>query len=61
MGYLLGGAAGMTARFQRIPVTLIAQVGYETAPIIRNLIGNTYDSGGPSFVIGFRLRLGDDQ
>jgi hypothetical protein len=61
VGYMLGGAAGMTARFQRVPVTLFAQAGYDVAPVIHNLIGDTLDSGGPSFVIGFRIRLGDDR
>ena len=57
-GYVLGGAAGVTVRLPR-RVTLFAQGGWETAPIIHDLIGDTHDSGGPSFVLGARVRLGD--
>jgi hypothetical protein len=59
-GYVLGGAVGMTARLPR-RITLFAQGGWTYAPIIHDLIGDTHDSGGPSFVLGARLRLGDDR
>ncbi len=59
-GYVLGGALGVTARFPRV-VTVFAQGGYDYAPLIHNLIGDTLDSGGPSFVLGLRFRMGDDQ
>jgi len=60
VGYVLGGAGGMTVRFRRF-ATLFAQAGYEHAPTISNLIGDTHDSGGPSAVLGLRIRLGDPQ
>ena len=60
MSYVVGGAAGMTVRFPRF-ATIFAQAGYDHAPVIENLIGNTHDSGGPSFVLGVRVRLGDAQ
>jgi len=57
-GYVIGGAAGVTVRFRR-HLTLFAQVGYDHAPVITDLIGDTHDSGGPSAVLGLRLRAGD--
>jgi hypothetical protein len=60
VGYVLGGAGGMTLRFRRF-ATLFAQAGFDHAPAIRNLIGDTHDSGGPSVVFGLRVRLGDPQ
>ena len=59
VGYMLGGAVGATLRFRRV-VTLFAQAGYDYAPTITNLIGDTHDSGGPSLVLGLRFRLGDE-
>jgi hypothetical protein len=57
--YLLGGAVGMTARMRRLPFTFFVQAGYDRAPAIRDLIGDTHDSGGFSGVVGLRVRLGD--
>jgi hypothetical protein len=57
-GYLLSGAAGMTASLPRW-VTFFVEAGYDWAPALTNLIGDTHDSGGPSLVLGLRLRLGD--
>jgi hypothetical protein len=59
-GYVLGGAVGMTARLEAVG-TLFAQAGYDYAPVIQNLIGDTHNSGGLSFVVGMRVRLGDDR
>jgi hypothetical protein len=59
-GYLLSGAVGLTARLPHL-ATLFAQGGYDYAPVIRNLIGDTHDGGGFSLVLGVRLRLGDDR
>ncbi len=59
--YLLGGAVGATIRFRRLPVTLFVQGGYDTAPAIHDLIGDTHDSGGFSATVGARLRLGGGQ
>jgi hypothetical protein len=56
-GYLLSGAAGATFRFRRL-ATVFVQGGYDRAPAITNLIGDTHDSGGPSVVLGLRLRFG---
>jgi hypothetical protein len=58
VGYVLGGAAGMTVRLRRF-ATFFAQAGYDHAPVIHNLIGDTHESGGPSAVLGLRIRLGD--
>jgi len=58
VGYVLGGAAGVTVRFPH-RLSLFAQAGYDRAPVIHDLIGDTHDSGGPSFVLGVRVRLGD--
>jgi hypothetical protein len=60
MGYVLGGAIGATARFGRV-VTFFVQGGFDYAPVIRNLIGDTHDAGGFSTVIGLRFNLGDDR
>ena len=60
VGYVVGGAGGLTLRFRRF-ATLFAQAGYDHAPVIHNLIGDTHESGGPSAVLGLRIRLGDAQ
>jgi hypothetical protein len=60
VGYVVGGAGGVTLRFRRF-ATLFAQAGYDHAPVIHNLIGDTHESGGPSAVLGLRIRLGDAQ
>ena len=58
--YLLSGAVGMTARLRRVPITFFVQGGYDRAPAIHDLIGDTHDSGGFSARrSGLRLRLGD--
>jgi hypothetical protein len=57
--YLLGGSVGMTARLRRVPITLFVQGGYDRAPAIHDLIGDTHDSGGFSGVLGARVRLGE--
>ncbi len=54
-GIVLGGAAGIAFRFPHY-LTLIVQGGYEYAPLIKNLIGDTLDAGGPSMMLGFRFR-----
>ncbi|HEY8041546.1 MAG TPA: caspase family protein [Polyangiaceae bacterium] len=59
-GYLLSGAVGMTLRFDHY-LTMFVQAGYDRAPAINNLIGDTHDSGGLSGVLGARWRLGDDR
>ncbi len=59
-GYVLAGAAGITLTMPR-NFGFFTQVGYDKAPAIKNLIGDTHDSGGASLVFGFRLRLGDDK
>jgi uncharacterized caspase-like protein len=56
--YLLSGAVGMTFRFRRVPLTFFVQGGYDRAPAIRDLIGDTHDSGGFSAGLGLRVRLG---
>ena len=58
IGYLLRGALGATARL-RGPVTFFAQGGFDYAPAITNLIGDTHDSGGFSLELGLRVRLGE--
>jgi uncharacterized caspase-like protein len=55
---LLGGAVGFTARTPHV-ATLFFQGGYDWAPAIHNLLGDTHDSGGLSFVTGVRFRLGE--
>ncbi len=60
LDYLLGGAVGFTARTPHV-ATLFMQGGYDHAPAIHNLLGDTHESGGLSFVLGVRLRLGDDR
>jgi len=59
-GYVLTGAIGWTARLGRV-VTFFDQGGYDYAPVIHNLIGDTHDAGGFSGVIGLRFHLGDDR
>jgi hypothetical protein len=58
--YLLSGAVGAGLRFQRVPLALFVQGGYDTAPAIHDLIGDTHDSGGFSLVFGVRVRTGDE-
>ena len=57
--YLLSGAVGAALRFHRVPLTFFVQGGYDTAPAIKDLIGDTHDSGGFSLVFGLRVRTGD--
>jgi hypothetical protein len=57
---LLGGAVGLSFRTPHV-ATLFVQGGYDWAPAIHNLLGDTHDSGGLSFVTGVRLRLGEDR
>jgi uncharacterized caspase-like protein len=57
VGYVLSGAAGLTFRFRHV-ATLFVQGGYDHAPAIQNLVGDTHDSGGPSVAIGLRVRFG---
>jgi hypothetical protein len=57
LGYLLAGAVGVSVRpWRRLGFFL--QAGYDRAPIISNLIGDTHDSGGASAVLGMRVALG---
>jgi hypothetical protein len=56
-GVLLSGAVGAKARFGRV-VSLFGQLGYDYAPVIRNLIGDTHDGGGFSGQLGLQFNLG---
>jgi hypothetical protein len=56
-GYLLTGAVGAKARLGPV-FSLFGQLGYDYAPDIRNLIGDTHDGGGFSAVLGARFNLG---
>ena len=56
-GYVLTGAVGARARLGPV-FSLIGQLGYDYAPVIRNLIGDTHDGGGFSAVLGGRFNLG---
>jgi Caspase domain len=58
--YLLTAGAGMTFRFPRV-ATLYVEGGYDHAPVIQNLLGDTHDSGGPWCVLGMRFRFGGQQ
>jgi hypothetical protein len=57
-GYLLSAAGGFTIRLPAL-VTLFAQFGYDLAPAITDLVGDTHDSGGFEGVVGARFRFGD--
>ena len=59
-GYLISGAIGFAASLPRV-VTFYVEGGYDYAPVIHNLIGDTHDGGGFSAVTGMRFRLGDDR
>ena len=59
-GYLLSGAVGVTARLSR-RFSLFLLTGYDHAPAIHNLLGDSHDSGGVSLALGLRLHLGDDR
>jgi hypothetical protein len=59
-GYLISGDVGMTVRLPSL-VTFFLQGGYDRAPAITNLVGDTHDSGGFSAVVGARLRFGDNR
>ena len=59
-GYLLSGAIGCTADLPRF-VSFFLQGGYDYAPVIHDLIGDTHDGGGFSVALGIRFRLGDDR
>jgi len=56
-GPVVGGAAGLTVAVWRLNV--FGQLGYDYAPVIRNLIGQTHDSGGVAVMLGVRLRFGE--
>ena len=56
-GYVLTGAVGAKARLGPV-FSLFGQLGYDYAPVIRNLIGDTHDGGGFSAVLGGRFNLG---
>ncbi len=60
-GYVLGGAVGMTFRLRRVPLTFLVQGGYDRAPAVHDLLGDTHDSGGFSVSLGLRARLGEGQ
>ncbi len=60
VGYLLGGAVGCTLRLKHL-FTFFLQGGYDYAPVIHDLIGDTHDGGGFSASLGVRLRLGEDR
>jgi uncharacterized caspase-like protein/opacity protein-like surface antigen len=49
-----GGLTVTVARF-----TFFLQASYDYAPIAKNLIGNTHDSGGLAVVTGLRFRFGE--
>jgi hypothetical protein len=59
--YRLSAAVGFTARIRIVPLTLFLQGGYDRAPAITDLIGDTRDSGGFSAALGLRVRLGEGQ
>jgi Caspase domain len=56
-GYLLGGSVGAKLKCGRI-VSLLGELGYDYAPVIHNLIGDTHDDGGFSASLGLRFNLG---
>lgn len=57
-GYLLGVAGGvLLAPGARVGV--LAQASYDRAPAMRNLLGDTHDTGGFAVSLGVRLRLGE--
>jgi hypothetical protein len=56
-GYLLGGAVGARVKLGHV-VSLLGELGYDYAPVIHNLIGDTHDGGGFSASLGLRFDLG---
>lgn len=56
LGYVVGGFGGVNTSLGRF-VALFLQGGYEYAPTISNLVGDTHNSGGPSFQLGLRFRF----
>jgi hypothetical protein len=58
-GYVLSGTVGLSLRLPRY-ATVFAQVGYERAPTVQNLIGDTHDSGGVVGLVGVRVRFGGE-
>ena len=54
-GLLLDGAAGVAV--VRRPVTFFAQGGYDYAPALSNLVGDTHNLGGPSAQVGVRFEF----
>lgn len=55
-GWVLGGHGGIAFAISR-PLVLFFQGGYEHAPTIANLLGETHDVGGPSAQAGLRVRF----
>ncbi|MCU0686297.1 MAG: caspase family protein [Polyangiaceae bacterium] len=55
-GYVVGAAAGLSLVMPR-SLSFFAQGGYEYAPTISNLVGETHNSGGASAQVGARLRF----
>ncbi len=60
IGYSLLGAVGAEVKFRRAPLGLFLQGEYDRAPAIRDLIGDTHDSGGFGVLTGLRWRLGGE-
>jgi hypothetical protein len=58
--YLLSAGVGVTLALPKV-VTFYLEAGYDRAPAIHNLIGDTHDSGGVSGVMGMRFRLGENR
>jgi hypothetical protein len=56
-GYLLGGAVGARVKLGHV-VSLLGELGYDYAPVIHDLIGDTHDGGGFSASLGVRFDLG---
>ena len=55
-GYLLGAAAGVSFNAPR-RYGIFFQLGWDYAPTLANLTGETHDAGGPSGLLGVRLRF----
>lgn len=57
VGFVVSGAGGLAIATRSSPVFFV-QGGWDHAPTVSNLTGETHDVGGGSFLMGMRFRFG---
>ncbi len=57
LGFVVGGSVGL-AIVTRGPFVIFGEGGWDHAPTIKNLVGDTHDSGGGHALFGLRFKFG---